>query len=113
MTHETTTECEFVQVLPDGAVVVRVGAEEWPIQLQGIAVPQPPPPGYFQIFDRIARSNRSMRCTIMGAIEHGRRPARLSCYGWQDKSGDVWLDVATLLIEEGVAGPTPPEQPQP
>src|SRR4051794_29101613 len=112
MIDSAAWECEFVGLLPDGAVVVRAGGEEWSIQLHGIEVPQPPPAEYFRIFDRIARSGRAMRCTTLGDADSGRRSARVSCYGWQDKSGDVWLDLATVLIEEGVARPVPPAQPQ-
>lgn len=97
------TECEFVRLLPDGTVVVRAGGEEWSIQIDGIEVPQPLSAEYLQIFDRIAAQGRRMRCTISGELGGGRHLARLSGYGWQDKSGDVWLDVGTLLVEEGAA----------
>jgi len=50
---------------------------------------------------------------MLGDADRGQRSARVSCYGWQDKSGDVWLDLATVLIEEGVARPVQPGQPQP
>jgi hypothetical protein len=111
MTDQVTTNCTFVRLLPDGTVVVRAEGEEWSIQIHGIVVPQPPPAEYFEIFDRIARAGRPMRCSLM--TESGdRRLAKLFCFGWQDKSGDVWLDMATVLIEEGVARPSPPEQSQ-
>jgi hypothetical protein len=113
MTDRAATECEFVRLLPDGAVVLTAGGEEWSIQLHGIEVPQPPPAEYFRIFDRIARSGRPMRCTPVGGVDPGQRRAQVSCYGWQDKSGDVWLDLATVLVEEGVARPVPPGQSQP
>jgi len=28
---------------------------------------------------------------------------KFSYYGWQDKSGDVWLDLASTLLKEGLA----------
>jgi hypothetical protein len=109
MADQIEIECEFVQVLPDGAVAVRAGGEEWSIQIEGIEVPQPLLTEYLQIFDRIARAGRPLRCTISDELEGGRRLARLSCYGWHDKSGDVWLDLGTVLVEEGVARPSPRE----
>jgi hypothetical protein len=113
MADQTATECEFARLLPDGAVVVGARGEEWTVQIEGIEVPRPLPAGYVRIFDRIARLGRPLRCTILGELECGRRLAKLSYYGWQDKSGDVWLDLATVLVEEGVAWPRPPEQLQP
>jgi hypothetical protein len=107
MVDPTATACEFARLLPDGAVVVRARGEEWTIQLEGIEVPRPLPAGYLQIFDRIARLGRPLRCLILGELEGGRRLGRLSYYGWQDKSGDVWLDLATLLVEDGVATRVP------
>ena len=103
MAGQPATECEFVRLLPDGTVVVRAGGEEWSIQIDGIEVPQPLSAEYLQIFDRIAAQGGPMRYTISAELGGGRHLARLSGYGWQDKSGDVWLDVGTLLVEEGAA----------
>ena len=111
MSDPVTTECEFARLLPDGAVVARAEGEEWSIQIYGITVPRPLPAEYVRIFDRIARLGRPLRCTTVKELEGGRRLAKLSAYGWQDKAGDVWLDLAEVLVGEGVASFNTPPNP--
>lgn len=101
--NEQETECRFVRLLPDGTPVVRIGDEEREIQIDGIQVPQPPPPLYIEIFTgRVAQTAKPLRCVVRSEPGSGRLRARLMCFGWKDKSGDVWLDLATVLLQEGV-----------
>ena len=101
---ENLQNCELLGLASDGSPIVRLQGREISVDLQGIEIIQPPSELYRQIFEvRLARIKKPLRCRVVG---WGRRPkikAQLFYFGWQDKSGDVWLDVAPILLEEGVA----------
>jgi len=106
--NEDTQECELVRVLADGTPVVRWQRVEREVEIDGIEVGQPPPPLYFEILERrLPRLGRRLRCIVHSVTPAGRARASLKYYGWHDKSGDVWLDLATLLVEQGVARVAP------
>lgn len=96
-----TEECELVRVLRDGTLVVRSHGVDREIQIEGIQLPQPPPPLYFEIFERLARQHKPLRCTFQPALGEGRVPARVEYYAWHDKSGPVWANLAILLSDAG------------
>ena len=96
-------ECRFVRLLPDGTAVVRLGDAEHEIEMEGIRVPQPPSPIYVEIFtERIPLLVKPLRCLVNTELPNGRIRGKLMCFAWNDKSGDVWLDLATVLLDEGV-----------
>jgi hypothetical protein len=97
-------ECEIVRVMPDGALVVRVGGVERSVEIEGIEVPQPPPPIYFDILrTRLRKLQKPLRCAFHSTAVEGRVRARIEYLAWHDKSGEVWKDLGELLVEQGAA----------
>jgi hypothetical protein len=98
-------ECQFVGVRPDGALVVKSGGIEQELELAGIRLSEPISVGYFALLDRLSALSKPMRCDVIGRTAAGRARATVHYFAWQDKSGDVWLDLATTLVEQGLARP--------
>jgi hypothetical protein len=100
-----TEDCSFERLLPDGSPVIRVGGKEVVLELRGLEIIQPIEDRYHEIFEVVLpRTKRSLRCELESMPErkdHAR--GRLLYFGWQDKSGDVWVDVAQLLLQRGLA----------
>ncbi len=110
---EDAEDCSFVRLLPDGSPVVRLRGREMIVELQGIEIIQPPPDLYREIFEeRLPQTRRPLRCRIHSMLSTGRIRAQLFCFGWQDKSGDVWLDVANVLLKERLARVAPGDFPE-
>jgi hypothetical protein len=100
---EREETCQFVRLLPDGALVVRMHDVDQEVEIEGIEIPQPPPPFYVEIMnERLFRLGKPQRCIIRGQAPTGRMRVKLLYFGWQDKSGDVWLDLALALLDDGV-----------
>lgn len=97
--------CHLLGVEPDGSVVLNLDGVRTIIRLLGITVPQPPPPLYMDILTRrITWRHSELRCrTVVASGAAGVPAVRLSYLALKDKSGDVWLDVAELLVEQGAA----------
>ncbi|MCE8425197.1 MAG: hypothetical protein J5U17_05410 [Candidatus Methanoperedens sp.] len=106
-------ECWFVRLLPDGSTVLKIRGLEHKVAIHGVEIPQPPPELYIEIITkRLPRLRRPLRCIVRSMRPSGEISAMLLYYGWQDKSGDVWLDLALVLLDEGlvrVAGGKFPE----
>lgn len=97
-------ECEFEHLLADGTPVVRLRGDLHEIAIHGVEIPQPPPQAYVELMTRrLPRLGKPLRCIVNSVDPTGRTDATVLCYGWQDKSGDVWLDLAVVLLEEGLA----------
>jgi endonuclease YncB( thermonuclease family) len=77
---------------------------EWKMKIHGIEVLQPPPDLYVEIMTkRAAHLAHPLRCLLRSqASEDGER-VQIFLYGWQDKSGEVWQDLAVVLLRQGVA----------
>jgi hypothetical protein len=100
---EPFEECQFARLLADGTPVVRLHGVEREVEIDGINVPQPPPPLYVELFERgLLRLGKPLRCIIRDRLSTGRIRAKFFYFGWHDKSGDVWLDLALALLDEGV-----------
>jgi endonuclease YncB( thermonuclease family) len=93
-------DCRILRLLDDGTLVVSADDGERAVRIHGVDVPSPPPEGYGQILERLSASARALRCTPPTA--QSGDTAKLYYFGWQDKSGDVWLDLAATLLEEGL-----------
>lgn len=100
---EREEECQFVRLLPDGTPIMRLQGVEREVEIDGLEIPQPLPNLYVEIFQRVSRLRKPVRCSIRSVSPTGRVRARMLCYGWQDKSGDVWVDLALVLLDEGLA----------
>lgn len=109
---EEWQECRPLNVRPDGALVVILGGSERELEIAGIELPESPSEAFFEFFVRLSGLRKPMRCRVVGHTSTCRIRAEIRYFGWQDKSGDVWLDLAATLIEQGLArpadgGPTP------
>ncbi len=95
-----TDRCRLLGLEPDGRLAIDLDGRRTIVALYGIAVPQPPTPLYHEILtERINWASLDLHCT---ALLTGAPPrVRLSYLAARDKSGDIWLDVAELLVEEG------------
>ena len=82
---------------------MEVDGEERLIKLEGVELIGPPSPAYFELFARIAKIGKPLRCRFAPKTGNGPNRASLLFYGWQDKSGDVWLDLASTLVDQGFA----------
>jgi hypothetical protein len=110
---EAEEECWFVRLLPDGSPVVKLRGAEQSVQIHGIEIPQPPPELYVELMtQRLPRLGRPLRCVIRSIGPAGQVSAKLFYYGWQDKSGDVWQDLALALLDQGLARVAPGDFPE-
>jgi endonuclease YncB( thermonuclease family) len=79
-------------------VIRLAGGEQQPVRVHGIRVPQPPPALYTDILTR-----RVGRVRLQYELRDDDRVGRYHYLAWQDKTGDVWRDLAKLLIDQGAA----------
>lgn len=109
---EEWQECRSLNLHPDGVLVVVLSGSERVLEIVGIKLPASPPPAFFEFLGRLPGLRKPMRCHVVDYTSVGSVRATVHYFGWQDKSGDVWLDLGTTLIEQGFArpadgGPTP------
>ena len=108
-----TQECRFERLLADGSPVVRFGGQDIVVELIGLEILQPPGELYREIFEkRLAGLADPLRCEIEPGKATSRVRGRLLYLAWRDKSGDVWKDVAQLLLEQGLAKTAPGSFPE-
>jgi len=101
MNRPPWVECRILRLLDDGTPVVELGDASRALSLHGVVVPVPPPEGYVRIMtDRLGAPGRRLRCEPAAVASPGS--AQFFYLAWQDKSGDVWLDLAQTLLEEGL-----------
>ncbi len=101
--YEEWQECRPLNVRPDGALVVILGGIEQELEIAGIELPESPSAAFFEFLGRLAGLHKPMRCRVVGHTSTRRVSAEIRYFGWQDKSGDVWLDLTATLIEQGFA----------
>jgi len=95
--------CRLVRLQSDGQPVVDLSGTPTPGVIDGIEIPQPVPELYREIMtQRINWIDPSLRCAVVQPRQVPLR-LRISYLALKDKSGDIWLDLATLLLEEGAA----------
>ncbi len=99
-------DCEFVRLLPDGRVVVRRQGVEETADVNGIEIVEPTHPLLAAIGQGLDRGRERPVCTVHAVAPDGRPRVAIRYFGWHDKSGDVWLDLATTLVERGLARAT-------
>jgi hypothetical protein len=103
-TQKRGDECPFVKLRPDGRPVVKLRGKEFTVNLEGVEIQQPPAQEYVEYMARVPKLWEPTRCVVR-ALSLGRREMRgeILVFGWQDKSGDVWLDLGEVLLERGFA----------
>jgi endonuclease YncB( thermonuclease family) len=105
---EREEECELIRLLPDGSPMVKLRGVEQNVRIYGIEIPQPPPDQYIEIMTRrLPRIGKPLRCLVRSTDPPGPPRVKFFYYGWQDKSGGVWLDLALMLIDEGLVKVAP------
>ena len=103
--HAEWQECQPLSVAPDGALVVNLGGLKQELELTGIELIRPSPAAYFELVSRLHSLPKAMRCRVVGRTQTDRVRAEVLYFAWQDKSGDVWINLATTLVEQGLARP--------
>ena len=93
--------CAFVRVEADGAIVLDLAGTPTRVLPFGVDVPSPVPADYTILVGRLPETREPLRCTVRDAAANPVR-AQIHYYGWQDKSGDVWEDLAITLLDRGV-----------
>jgi hypothetical protein len=85
-----------------------LGGKEHEIELDGVEPLRPPTPDSLRAAGPHRGDRAAAPCTIVRELERGRLRARVRvrCFAWHDKSGDVWVDLSELLVDEGVARPS-------
>jgi hypothetical protein len=101
---EEWKECQPLNVRPDGVLVVILSGSKLELEIAGIELPKTPPAAFFEFLGRLHGVRKPIRCRVVGHTSAGR-VREIRYFGWQDKSGDIWLDLATTLIEQGFARP--------
>jgi hypothetical protein len=97
-------ECRLAAVEPDGALVLHCPSGRRVVELHGLQVAQPVPAEYLRIVQKKDVREMPLRIRVRGRSQSGREQVQAFVFGWQDKSGDVWVDLARVLIEAGAAG---------
>jgi hypothetical protein len=92
-----------VRLLSDGTLVLLLAGKKVEAELFGAVLPQPPSNRYFELLEeRLPRLRQPLRCLRCGMSMAGRLRVRLWFRGWQDKSGDVWIELLSFLAEQGL-----------
>jgi hypothetical protein len=94
-------EGRFIRLQQDGTLVIELRGSERVVQIAGVVVPRPLPEAYLAVFRRLAHRGKPIRCEVQSEQPGTGIRAKIFYYGWQDKTGDVWQDLAILLLEEG------------
>jgi hypothetical protein len=97
--------CRPLQARPDGALIVTLRGREQAVMPAGVELTQPPSSAYFEFVERLSKMGEPMRCRVGGRFSEGVVHTEIVYFGWQDKSGAVWLDLAAALVEHGFARP--------
>lgn len=96
--------CVFVRAEADGRVVVRRGQTEETDLVFGVDLVTPLPANYAEfVARRLGNARKPLQCTARGPDAEGRPRATFVYYAMQDKSGDIWIDLATDLLDAGMA----------
>jgi hypothetical protein len=97
-------ECALAAVEADGGLVLQCPSGRRVVELHGLLIPQPPPSEYRRILEKLQRTGRPLQIRVRGRSSRGRERVQAFAFGWRDKTGDVWVDLAPMLIEAGAAG---------
>ncbi len=91
-------ECTVTRVLPDGALALRFVEGTVVARLVGVDIL---PNARGNVEAVVARGRRPPRCRA-NEDDHGVQRATIEVFAWQDKSGDVWEDLARVLADMGL-----------
>lgn len=102
---EEWQECRPLSVRSDGVLVVTLSGSEREMEIADIELPKLPSAAFLEFLGRLSRLSKPLRCRVVGHTSTGRVRAKILYFGWQDKSGVVYLDLAQTLIKQGLARP--------
>jgi hypothetical protein len=93
--------CVITRVLDDGSLDLLVDGRAIVARLEGVAIR---PGAGADVMAVLGRVHRPPRCDVRLG-DAGPARVVVEIYGWQDKSGDVWLDLGDELVKVGLASP--------
>jgi len=97
-------DCKILKILADGSLLTSLNGSVDTAFIFGLALPKPLPANYQELITRaFQKSRKPCDCIIKSSSKNGRALIQIFYYGLQDKSGDVWIDLANTLLEEGAA----------
>jgi hypothetical protein len=96
-------ECTLVRALPDGALVVHGASGDRTVEIFGVVIAAPRAPLFLDVVGERLPKAGPMRCTTRATPRNGRPRVQIFYFAWQDKSGDVWEDLALSLIDMKLA----------
>jgi endonuclease YncB( thermonuclease family) len=98
-TGDASEPCRIERVLADGRIELRLAGRTAAARLVGVDVLAD---ARANVLEVIGRTRRPPRCEL-----RARDELVVDVFGWQDKSGDVWEDLATVLVDMGLATVAP------
>lgn len=110
---EAHEDCLFRRLTPEALPVIERAGHETVVAWYGLEIKPSMSELCFEIVnERIPRTKRPLRCRLHIMPPENNWQAQLFYFAWQDKSGDVWLDLSQILLEEGVAQVTSADFPE-
>ena len=106
--------CRIDAVRDDGTLELTLLASDEKIHaaLEGIRAVQPLPALYREILVERAGAGETPPLVERRGASGDAVVVNLQAFGWRDKSGDVWLDVAAALLGRGLATIAPGDFPE-
>jgi hypothetical protein len=97
-------DCKILKILADGSLLTSLNGSVDTTFIFGLALPKPLPANYQELITWVfQKSRKPCYCIVKSMPKNGKALIQVFYFGWQDKSGDVWIDLANTLLEEGVA----------
>lgn len=109
------TPCRVVAVEDRGSLCIRTGDGRETVKLYGVELAEPLSTVCRAILTtRLADLPEAPRCRLRPFPgPHGQeRRAQIFVLAWKDKSGDVWMELSHLLLEQGCAVVAPEAFPE-
>ena len=88
-------DCRLIRVARDGSLVLELPGAELHAVIEGLPAIDEVAAEHFDALSRLA--GRPLKVVETGRTRAGCARVRLRYLAWQDKSGEVWRDVADVL----------------
>jgi hypothetical protein len=95
-------ECELLKLLPDGSIVIKLNDLEKTVKIFGVELNDSIQPMYTQIITYLFKPIKPCKYIIKSKKTGDELFVKIIYFGWQDKSGDVWIDLAETLLSKGL-----------